>query len=318
MHKDNKKWLGGIDDDEDDDSTDTRDLPPHLRKALYKEKRRKESVRFLAMKSPMYDNIEMRDPQGQLLCTISDKKAKWYIRKNLAKWKNQPTGGSSDQKAIILNFEPKSHKSKIEPDLYTTSQKQNICVSCGDANQIYMRHYIVPYSYRTLLPTKYKTHMPHDIVILCPDCNLTCKQYTQRKQREMEASLRHDPETANAVIPNKELHHVKSKALALLKSGDKLPVEIRNQYEALLIEHNKLSTDQELTEAILQKNCEIDTHLPNPKFISGSVLVVGNLKNDEQLIEEFVRNWRKYFVETMLPRFLPKGWTIMNPVHCDC
>jgi hypothetical protein len=127
------------------------DFPPHPRRAVYKKKRRKESVRFLAMKKPMYDNIKMYDPDGDLLCTISQKKANWYVRKQLGEW-------NRSRNAIHLSFKPKGKSENV----YNQSQKQNVCVSCGD-DKHHMRHYVVPYCYRTLFPEKYKTHMPHDI-----------------------------------------------------------------------------------------------------------------------------------------------------------
>lgn len=132
-------------------------LPQHLRRAVWKEQKRKESVRFLAMKKPMYDNIEMYDPQGDLLCTIAEKKANWYVKKELGSWNKAKT-------AIHLHFQPKGKSENV----YNQSQKRNVCVSCGD-DQHHMRHYVVPYCYRTLLPEKYKTHMPHDIVIMWYD-----------------------------------------------------------------------------------------------------------------------------------------------------
>ena len=176
------------------------DLPPHLQRELYKEQRRKESVRFLALKRPMYDNIEMYDPDGVLLCTIGKKKAHWYVsKKGLAVWKTPLTGendknGSNPGKApsIQLLFTPKNSKNKendnsngteetqdeIHPNrVYNSSHKRNICVACGSSIGL-MRHYVVPYSYRRLLPTKFKSHLPHDIVLLCMDCHM-CADHAQ-------------------------------------------------------------------------------------------------------------------------------------------
>lgn len=147
-------------DGQEGKATETRrgaryaDLPQHLRRAVWKEQKRKDSVRFLAMKKPMYDNIEMYDPDGDLLCTIAEKKANWYVKKELGTWNKTKT-------AIHLRFKPKGKSENV----YNQSQKLNVCVCCGD-DKDHMRHYVVPYCYRALLPEKYKTHMPHDIVIM--------------------------------------------------------------------------------------------------------------------------------------------------------
>jgi hypothetical protein len=47
------------DDDEESymSDVDEPELPTHMMREIYKEQRRKASVRFLAMKKPMYDNV---------------------------------------------------------------------------------------------------------------------------------------------------------------------------------------------------------------------------------------------------------------------
>jgi hypothetical protein len=249
----------------------------------------------------------MYSPQDEILCTISVKKANWYIRKNLATWKG------NDETKIKLLFAPKGKPS--EKTVYTTSQKQNICVSCGE-DKHHMRHYVVPYCYRTLLPEKYKTHMPHDIVIMCPECHLVCEQATQKRQKQMEAPLRKDPQTALSAIPNSELYHVRSCALALYRSADRLPPAKLQEYEALVRSHYKLGEDEDLTAELIQSASEIETHEPNPKYIPGPELVAETLTNDEE-IADFIRDWRDHFLVTMQPRYLPKGWSVDSPVHSD-
>jgi hypothetical protein len=298
-----------LDEDDEDWNDDDSELPTHLQRAVYKDQRRKESVRFLAMKKPMYDNIEMYGPQGELLCTISQKKAGWYVRKQLAEWKND-----DDHTAIQLLFAPKGKSGQT--NVYTTSHKKNICVSCGEAKH-HMRHYVVPYCYRTLLPEKYKSHTPHDIVIMCPDCHLTCEQATQIRQKGLEQAVRKDAETAMSVIPDRLLYHVKSCASALLRNRDKIPPAKREEYETLIKKHHALEDCDELTTTLLQATTEIETHMPNPKYIPGPQLVVEQLESDDAMIDAFIRDWRSHFIEVVQPRFLPTGWSIDNAVHCD-
>jgi hypothetical protein len=307
QRKSQKKSLYPEDDD-DNEMMEEPDLPTHLIREIYKEKRRKASVRFLAMKKPMYDNIQMFSPEGEILCTIGEKKANWYVRKKLAEWKS-----NGDMKAVQLLFEPKGKSS--EKTVYTISPKQNICVSCG-GDEHFMRHYIVPHCYRTLFPEKFKTHMPHDIVILCPDCHLSVEQVTQRRIKRLEASLRKDPATANPVIPSRELHTIRSYSLALQKHSAKLPPVKRAECEGLIRSHFKLADDEALTAELIHQATELETHTPNPKYIPGPDLVAATLRTDE-LIETFVRDWRKDFLDVLQPRFLPTGWSVDSPVHCD-
>jgi hypothetical protein len=249
----------------------------------------------------------MYSPQDEILSTISVKKANWYIGKNLATWKD------SDETKIKLLFAPKGKPSGT--NVYTTSQKQNICVSCGE-DKHHMRHYVVPYCYRTLLPEKYKTHMPHDIVIMCPECHLVCEQATQKLQKQMEAPLRKDPETAFSAIPNSELYHVRSCALALHRNANRLPPAKLQEYKALVRAHYNLGEDEDLTAELIQSASKIESHEPNPKYIPGPELVAETLTSDEA-IADFIRDWRDHFLATMQPRYLPKGWSVDSPVHCD-
>ena len=108
----------------------------------------------------------------------------------------------------------------------------------------------------------------------------------------------------------------------------------------------------ELTKELLQATTEIETTIPNPYYIPGpqlvvdSLLTIGNDQNtttttttttsrhgcnddssdnninencifDDVKIEQFIKDWRMHFVETMAPRYLPNGWSVENRVHCD-
>ena len=310
ISRDNHKHMKD-DDDEDESRKDRKrepELPTHIIREIHKQARRKASVRFLAMKKPMYDNIEMYGPQDQLLCTISDKKAHWYIRKNLAEWKD-----GREKTMIRLLFTPRGKSS--EKSVYTLSRKDNICVSCGE-DKHHMRHYVVPYCYRTLLPDKYKTHMPHDIVILCPECHLICEQVTQRRQKVLEAKLRKDPGTASATIASRELYHIRSCAMALLRYGNHLPSHKQLEYQKVVKGHHNMNDDEILTEELLQATTEMETDSPNPKYIPGADLVVETLTCEEK-IEDFIRDWRSHFLSSLRPRYLPQGWSVNNPVHSD-
>lgn len=53
---------------------------------------------------------------------------------------------------------------------YYLSAKENQCVVCGEQKQ-YVRHSIVPHSYRRYFHNKYKSRSSHDIVLLCMKCN---------------------------------------------------------------------------------------------------------------------------------------------------
>jgi len=297
-------------------------LPAHLEREDWKERRRVKMLPHLAMKKPMYDNVKMLDPEGEVLCTISTKKGKWYVSKNLATW----TSTAHDH--IKLKFQPKNKSSSGPKGLYNRSDKQNICVSCGET-KFHMRHYVVPYAYRTLLPLKYKNHLSHDIVILCPNCHLFCEQKRQVRMNEMEEVLRRPGEEPQFKT-DKSLYHVRSCALALLRSREKMPKDKVLEYERVVCQYLNLpplhdddddETDdkeqpQQLTKEQLQQAIDVQYQIENTSFIPGADLVVQSLGEDDEKIEAFIKEWRRFFLETSKPRFLPVGWGVDNSVVC--
>lgn len=146
---------------------------------------------------------------------------------------------------------------------------------------------------------------------------MTCEQATQRRQNDLERKLRKDPSTAKKVIPNKELYHIRSSALALLNHGDKLPPKKKDEYEALIREHHKWNQEDELTKEILQETIDMEFTIPNENFIPRPELVIDALQQDDDKIADFIKDWRYHFLETAQPRYLPIGWEIDSPVHCD-
>jgi hypothetical protein len=35
---------------------------------------------------------------------------------------------------------------------------------------------------------------------------------------------------------------------------------------------------------------------------------------DDDEVEQFIKDWRRHFIDTVQPRFLPQGWSIDSPV----
>ena len=295
-------------------------LPTHLQRELYKVERMKALMVNWTRSKPMYDNIVMRDPQGTVLSTISIKKARWYVRKGLAVW------GDDNEKAIQLIFQPKAGTSATLPSSgsnpqikcnssslreYNSSFKFNRCVGCG-AEHDYMKHYIVPHSYRTLFPDHFKTHLPHDIVLLCASrCQLRAQQETHHRMKELEERERQrqtlsrdlHPTSGQAEIVDRYKDRVRSAATALLRWKAKLPDRQIEQYERLVCDWVRNSdtlledvgsagdlskdrneaggSDYDSSKPSLQQ-LEIASMLqcrsPNPHYVSGAELVVNALK----------------------------------------
>ena len=93
----------------------------------------------LIMKKTMYDNVRMYNPNGACMCTISAKKARWYLKKGLAVEHNV-----EGKEGVKLKFAPnKSSEAKtVAEKVYEAREKSNTCVVCASSSQGYMKHYV--------------------------------------------------------------------------------------------------------------------------------------------------------------------------------
>jgi len=351
-------------------------LPMHVQREIHKERRRQEKVESISRKTPMYDNILMHNVDGNPMCCVSMKKARWYVKKGIAEWSlledmegrdvndnngkvkdgdatgddtgnntGDATGDATNATCIRLLFEhnraePESYEETSDTNFarYLRTAKRNVCVRCGDDGH-HMRHYILPYTYRTLLPEAYKKHMSHDVVILCPDCHVVCERASKGRMKALEDRLRmelHGPDSLRVppVIDDPHLGHVKSCAIALVKWRDNIPADKLERYEREVREYLASICDNEeekesilnggtaeegrrqLTKAQLQTACGVRYRVKNPEFVPGPVIVVESLKGEEDRIDAFIIDWRKLFIDTANPRHMPTGWRVDNPVIC--
>ncbi|GAX11483.1 hypothetical protein FisN_22Lh168 [Fistulifera solaris] len=276
----------------------------------------------------MYDNILMKCPQGDVLSTISLKKAHWYIRKNLAEWE------TADETAIRLLFQPNTKRS-IDTEQarlvkYNQSIKHNCCVACG-CDKDYRRHYIVPYAYRARFPPEFKTHMPHDVVILCPTCHVRAQTAAQTRMHALEDELRTkwtDPnvDSRHATFLDPTIQTTRSAASALLNRKAQLPSEKVLEYIHVVRDYFDISNNNDsmqVTEEQLQLASQLEPRCPNPHFLSGPDLLERELfqaareRGMDSVIMDFVKEWRCLFLRTVQPQFLPPGWSLDTPVRCE-
>lgn len=289
---------------------------------MKKDRLRKEKMKFLAMNKPMYDNIRMLDPQGELLSQISVRKANWYVGKELADWVDASTCRTATEtspvdfdgnKFIQLRFEPKNRCSEGGRGSYIKSDKKNACVVCGDDEYI-MRHYVVPYAYRTHFPHQYKSKLSHDIIVLCPLCQVTADQERQQRMQAIEDEYR-GCEAEPKFIVDPDLYRLRNKALALLKWQHKIPAEKVKEYDDIVRRHLDLMDKAiDLTSEQLQSAIDVEYRIENPKYVPGAVVVAAYLGSDEEKITAFIRDWRRHFINTMDPQHLPVGWGVDSSV----
>lgn len=255
------------------------------------------------MKKKMYDSIPMTSKSGEFLNWISFKKKQWYLSKNLAY--SLPTGG------IQLKFTSKSPSLPLPSNSVEKNIKSNHCVRCGDANNGYMRHYIIPSSLRTLLPKKFKSHLSHDVVLICPTCFQLIQSETSKRLTSLEKKFSKGLTKVQKkkYVVDWKIKEIKTCGNALLKYSDKLPDEVRVKHESIVREY----FGGDFGEKDLKGLMDLEENIINLEYINPHELIIKSLKSEIE-IRDFVRGWRRYFIEEFNPQNMPKGWKIEGRV----
>lgn len=155
---------------------------------------------------------------------------------------------------------------------------------------------------------------------------------TKRRMNRIEGNLRDEMNKTDTgreywcspVIEDTYLYRVRSCAVALVKWRDAMPADRVASHEREVREYlasrskivGVLHEDVPLTKAQLQSVCAVNYRIKNPEYIAGSELVVKSLNCEADKIEAFIKEWRQYFIDTVRPKFMPKGWCVDNPVVC--
>ncbi|KAG5497712.1 hypothetical protein JKF63_03978 [Porcisia hertigi] len=140
---------------------------------------------------PYYDNINVFNPDMQLVFTVDKAKADWYVNKKglarVVQW-HTPAGAvvreedkatfggmmnELEVSAIQLSFAPdfaRYNDVHIRRNMdYFKQPKENICVVCGSGGSL-VRFAVVPLMYRRFFPSVYMSHNSYDLLLLCPHC----------------------------------------------------------------------------------------------------------------------------------------------------
>ena len=115
------------------------------------------------------ENWEVYHPDGTHMFTCGEKKATWYLDRDLAE--------RMDDGKIKLTFVPKGNGFETN-EVFGKSVREAICVVSG-VDEGLQRHHIVPYCYRTYFPERYKSKNHHDVVLM---------QHSKHSKYEIEAT----------------------------------------------------------------------------------------------------------------------------------
>ncbi|XP_060076578.1 exonuclease 3'-5' domain-containing protein 2-like [Ylistrum balloti] len=260
---------------------------------------KKEGKSYMTRQRPLYDNCLLLAPDGDLLCSCDVKKAAWYLERGLAdKVEDSPL-------TVKLRFEPAGRPT----DDYYLQDKENICVVCG-ADESYIRKCVIPREYRKYLPHQLKDHSSHDVLLMCVPCHMDSTQHDSvlRNKLAEECNAPIDNGSGIKVHNDEDLRKVCSAAKALLKSRDKIPAQRQELLEDTI---RSFYNTEVVTEELLNEAVDIDYKIRNIWYKPHGKRVVTYMKRHGGLFN-FEKRWRKHFLQTMKPKFMPKGWSVSH------
>ncbi|GBP66293.1 Exonuclease 3'-5' domain-containing protein 2 [Eumeta japonica] len=263
-------------------------------------KQKKSRYPHAIRSKPLYHNCFLAAPDDELLCTIDNKKAQWYIDKGLADMVCE------EPLTVKLRFEPAS---RMVGDVgkYYQLTKENKCVVCGKAN-IYIRKNVVPREYRKYFPEIMKEHSSHDVVLLCVECHRRSNIADQavRIQLAVNCGAKISASSVNGrYIENTDLKKLRSAALALLVHSKKyaLPEARRHELEAVIFQH--FPEVSQITDELLNDISNSQIRYENPEYESYGLKVVKHYLEKEGGLLKLEQLWREHFLKAMKPQHLP-------------
>ncbi len=293
-----------------------------LSDAVAKKAKRREYIKNkFTMKKPVYENCRLIAKDGELLCNCDRHKIDWYIKKGLA------VLVSHDPPTAKLTFEANGRKGRsakdMDDDLFYVAHRENVCVVCGTSKDL-LRYHIVPLAYRQEMAEEFKTHRSHDVVVLCFACNERSARYVEEIKQELAKKY-------NAPVMNKHQQTCikaigKTKRMVQLLRGvgrkaQKIQGENRVALEARLVETLRMIHKMEPIEDYawaadvdsVNEDVLARAEGMNPpeeeKNLHGRKVI-------QQVtdVEEFIKMWRRAFLEHMQPEHMPQGWSVDHRV----
>lgn len=240
----------------------------------------------------IYGNCRVLSPNGVLMFRCDEKKASWYLKRNLGEV-------ISDNPLIVkLNFEPNGLGNHDKQ--FGLSDMPNICVVCGTKNHL-TRHHVVPYCYRKHLPLEIKSHNHHDILSVCVDCHEDYEKFAD--ELKIELSNKYNAPLNVIEEDSKEIFKLSKICSTILRDDLNIP---KSRINYLRNKVKSFFGIKRLTKSTLIKLSTIKIKTSK----THGEMVVYSLEN----IQDFIEMWRRHFVDNMKPTNLPYNWKIDNKI----
>lgn len=260
------------------------------------------------------ENWEVYHPNGKHMYTTSKRKIDWYIKKGLCV--------IIGDKKIQLTFVPKGEGFQ-DDEIFGLTARVNQCVVCGDTHNL-QRHHVVPYHYRKFMPIDYKSRNHHDVVLICrkhhEEYEMIAKAYKTEIARLYGVGTIEELNNIyiSTVVERLRRKFKISKLLSTLVDGfNDIPVskiDVIGKEVSGMLNFNvlNLSFDEinlirkKLARAIEREKREVNHD--DGDFYHGKAVIKQFQTHAD--FEVFIKGWRKHFLDSMKPEFMPVGWSI--------
>lgn len=249
-------------------------------------------------KQLIYGNCQVLSPNGELMFRCLEKKAYWYLNRDLAEI-------ISDKPLTIkLKFTPNG---KGERNEYLKDIRQNKCVVCGEENlEILTKHHLVPHEYRKHFPKDLKSHNSSLVVPICTTCHEIYENKHAFKLKQAFTDL-YVGKVARKNPPDVKYHvKIRGAVNALLKHKNKIPYEKIMNMEKEIIDfaskHN-IHLKENISENDLNEMQILLSKIGIPKIKNNTSEIIVSKCND---LNKFSLKWVNHFIQCMQPKFLPE------------
>lgn len=245
----------------------------------------------------LYDNILTVTPEGEPLCRCNQRKADWYIQRNLAEVI------SENPKVIRLKFKPKG-TGHIGDDFYL-AERSNVCVVCGTSEK-QTRHHIVPHCFRRYFPENIKKHNSYDVVSLCVICH---DEYEKQADKlKLALGYKYSVKYGSTISQDPIKARICRYGTALMRYRDRIPQSRMNVFIDTL---KKYYGKEEITDEDIIAAAHLDLKNKDISTKKYGGLIVSQIED----LEEFIKMWRKHFITSMSPKYMSSHWTIDRKIN---
>jgi len=244
----------------------------------------------------IYGNCMVFSPDNKLMFRCLEKRAKWYLSRNLAVIIGE------NPLSIRLTFIPKGTGESMD---VLKMERYNKCVVCGIEDLVCLtRHHLVPFAYRQFFPNSRKRHSSLFVIPICRDCHMTYENKYAYPLKKVLAEAYNAPFNSSDNID-------KSRAISIincfLQYSDQVPTDRQiilkgrlSTYLESIGRNSHLDFSDKVALEALKNEIKKETKIKDED--NHGKIVVANLTD----LDQFEKMWGKHFIDNMKPKYMPE------------